>query len=109
MFLAWFSAFVLTQCVECPIYYRALSSGRRAWFRAFWISALTHPLFFLLLPFLFGSEVLRPLWMVEVLVVAMEFIILRWMGVKSALAWALCANGASLLVGGMTRSLWGWP
>ncbi len=109
MLEAWFAAFLLTQGVECPIYRYALGPGRAAWLKAFSISAVTHPLFFLVLPLLVEPSPWQPLWLVELLVVGLEFLLLRWMGAQSVLSWVLFANGASLLVGGVTRTLWGWP
>ena len=109
MLEAWLGAFVLTQCVECPLYKRALDPGTRPWLKAFSVSALTHPMLFLVIPMLLGGQPLRPLWLVEGIVVGIEFALLRRMGVQSALFWALTANGASLLIGGITRSIWGWP
>ena len=109
MIEAWFWAFVFTQCVECPIYCRAFSSHRKPWGRAFIPSAVTHPLFFLVIPHLLAPGSLIPLWMVEFCVVILEGIILRAMRVRAGFFWALIANGASLSLGSLSRLLWGWP
>ena len=109
MLETWFVAFCFTQLIECPIYRIPLKSSTRPWVMAFCISGLTHPFFFLALPWLLGKSIWGPLWIIEAMVVIIEAILLRAMGVQRALPWSFVANGASLLTGGIFRLLWGWP
>jgi hypothetical protein len=106
---AWFSAFALTQLVECPIYVRALRGHERPWLWAFGASALSHPLIFLVLPSLWSGDWLSYVVMAEGIAVAIETLWLSWLGVARPLRWALAANFASLGISLATRALFDWP
>lgn len=135
---AWFSAFVLTQAIEVPIYLVAL--GRRADARGsalppeslrwrlgfgFLASMATHPYVWFVIPALFYSS----LWLAAVttwpallpwrhvlffitaesFAVLAEGLLLRALRVRRPLLWALVANAASAGTGMLTRALFDWP
>jgi len=111
--LAWMSAFVLTQAVEMPIY--VLACRQRAWPRrllvAFATSALTHPIVWFVIPDLMAQTSYEVYFAVaEGFAVLAEALVLRvGAKVRYALLWALGANAASVVVGELTRALFGWP
>jgi len=135
---AWFSAFVLTQAIEVPIYLMALR--RRAEARGtvlapeslrwrfgfgFLASMATHPYVWFVIPALFSSR----LWLAtttawpallpwrhalffvtaESFAVLAEALLLRALRVRRPLLWALVANAASAGTGMLTRALFDWP
>ena len=119
--IPWLSAFAVTQAVEMPIYVRALREGEPTIDRlpvaiaiAFGASALTHPIVWFVMPRLITGD-----WLTMVLVAELFAIVaeaawlwafgLRAFGLKRALAWAAFANAASVLVGLISRQLFGWP
>lgn len=108
---AWFNAFLVTQAVEAPIYRYGY---RVSWLLALAPSAITHPLLWIayyqgfnhLIPLSQGGQ----LFTIEALVCLLEgLFLLGVVGRKSALIWAVIANGASVLVGITLRALIGWP
>ena len=121
----WLVAFAFTQIVEIPIYLRALR-GRPA--VAFGASALTHPIVWFVIPrvwvhlylgliglsaaLVIPSPLIRYVCMVllaETFAVGVEALYLHVFKVRRALAWSLVANGASVTLGLLARSLFGWP
>ncbi len=104
---AWLIAFVFTELVEVPIYSVGLRVGILP---ALGASAITHPLlWFVFFPHvdlsyrakLVSSELL--VFLVEAAYFA--FLFRR----KRALLWSALANGASLGLGMLSRSLFGIP
>jgi hypothetical protein len=110
LFLAWLSAFALTQAVEVPIYSRAVDGPwRRRLAVGFAASAITHPLVWIgVLYVLPGPWELRVLGM-EGFAIGVEALWLRRFGVRRALAWSMVANGASWGLGSLSRAWLGWP
>ncbi len=138
MIAAWFSAFVLTQAIEVPIYLVALR--RRADARGtalapeslrwrlgfgFLASMATHPYVWFVIPSLFASSLwtdavtawpaLLP-WRyalffaaAEAFAVLAEALLMRALRVRRPLLWALVANAASAGMGLLTRALFDWP
>jgi predicted PurR-regulated permease PerM len=118
MVMAWLSAYLFTQVVECPIYLFAQRDSSRRWRAqmaiAFAASGITHPIVWFVIP---------PLWMnadqfggywtmvaiAEVFAVVAEGAFLWALGLRRALLWALLANVASAGLGLLSRSLFGWP
>lgn len=100
----WFSAFLLTQIIEVPIYCwmaRTLIGTRRAVF-AFGASAITHPIIWFCLPWQTGPYV--PLVVVaEVFAVVVEALWGRLWRVPHFWKAALLANTASFGVGMTVR------
>ena len=100
--IAYLRLFAVTQVVEMPIYWFALAE-RPAWQRlliGFGASAITHPIFVILLhPHLMALGPTGALLVGETLVVAVEGLWLRWFEVESPWLWALTANAASVAVG----------
>lgn len=126
---AWLAAFVFTQCVEMPLYARALGRARRArWLLAFGASAITHPVVWFVMPGAWEALYLRaidahPAWVIaspgwryaslvalaETFAVLVEAVYLRLLGVKRAFVWSLGANAASVTLGLVSRAVFGWP
>ncbi len=100
--VAYLRLFAITQIVEMPIYWFALAE-RPAWQRlliGFAASAITHPIFVILLhPYLISLGPTGALLVGETLVVAFEGLWLRSFGVEQPWLWALTANAASVAVG----------
>ena len=120
----WLSAFALTQLVEAPLYYWALSAQRAPHLAAHhgprWArvtrraalslapSAMTHPLLWMLWPAL-----MRPLglsqWTLtctgELLVWLTEGLMLWTLGLPHPWRWSLAANALSLLLFPLWRAL----
>jgi hypothetical protein len=115
--IAWLSAFVLTQAVEMPLYVRALREGKPPTIErlpialavAFGASAITHPVVWFVIPTLIPGEWLTMVLVAELFAIATEAVWLRAFRLKRALAWAAFANAASVLVGIVSRQLFGWP
>jgi hypothetical protein len=126
--LAWFHAFLFTQVVECPIYFfalrRAQPSKRVRVAIAFGASALTHPIVWFVIPpviyksapmlhgwALFGTSAAWVLMAVvaETFAVAAEAYYLAQFKVLRPWRWALAANAASVVLGLLSRSLFGAP
>lgn len=125
--LRWVLAFVLTQCVECPIYIRAFRV--RPWV-AFGASAITHPIVVFVIPRLWGAlylaavsgspgRVLSPDAyfvvygvLAETFAIVTEALWLAWradLGAKRALVVSLVANVASSATGGICYLVTGYP
>lgn len=102
----WLSAFAFTQLIEVPLYSYLLGCSG---LRAFGASALTHPVIWCVFPYLhLGyawavalAEVFA--WLAETAYFARPY------GVRRALATALLANGASAVLGSLSRWLFGVP
>ena len=107
--ISWLGAFVVTQAVECPIYGWALRNRSHRWLWAFALSAVTHPIIFFVFPTFFPADYWTYVSVAEAFAVGVETLILQSLAVSSALRWALLANGASLLLGGSLRAVFGWP
>lgn len=113
---AWLGAFALTQLVETPIHAAALGPDR-PWSRrlllGFGASALTHPIVFLgfprLMPGHFAGDYWTAVAAAEAFAVAVEALYLSRLGVARAIGWSLLANGASVVVGQLSRAAFGWP
>ncbi len=116
-FWMWLSAFALTQLVETPIYAAGLASRadpRRGLAvcvgYGFLASSLTHPAVWWVIPELIPLEHYALFFVVaEGFAVAVEALLMRALGLRHPLLWALIANGASVLVGLVLRQLIGWP
>jgi hypothetical protein len=123
--VTWLAAFAFTQCIEVPIYMRAMR-GRPA--VAFGASAITHPIVWFVVPrlwvqlylaliasstvFVIRAPALRYAAMVllaECFAVVIEALYLRAFEIRRAFAWSLFANGASVTLGLLSRTLSGWP
>ena len=121
----WLVAFAFTQLVEMPIYMRALR-GRPG--VAFGASAITHPFVWFVIPaawtriylamigldsrLMIASPVARYIALTvlaETFAVIVEAIYLRAFGLRRALWWSLEANAASVGLGLILRSMFGWP
>lgn len=114
--IPWLSAFGVTQAVEIPIYLRALREREPIIERlpvaiavAFGASALTHPIVWFVMPRLIAGDWLTMVLVAELFAIAAEAAWLRAFGLPRALAWAAFANAASVLVGLISRQLFGWP
>jgi hypothetical protein len=114
--IPWLSAFGLTQAIEVPIYIRALREREPiddrisvAFAIAFGASALTHPIVWFVMPRLITGDWLTMVLVAELFAITAEAVWLRAFGLPRSLAWAAFANAASVLVGLISRSLFGWP
>jgi hypothetical protein len=112
----WFSAFILTQAVEAPIYVWASRGGQWRWRRrlavALGASALTHPVVWWVIPRLEWSSYRAYFIAAEgfaLVVEALLLVLALKKRIAAALAWSLLANGASVAVGRLLRELFGWP
>ena len=109
--LAWLRAFLLTQLIEAPIYRRSYGASLAV---ALGASAITHPIVWFVF---FGPlSLLAPLPYLAKLALAELFAWLvesAWLAgvarLPGALRYALLANLASLTVGMLTRSVFGFP
>ena len=112
---AWLAAFIFTQLIEIPIYFRGLSCSLWA---AFGASAITHPIVW----FGFFSPYWRNFYssgtafyyshlvMAELFAWLAEAAYFRFLFKKQrALLWAAIANAASLGLGFLSRYLFGVP
>jgi len=109
----WALAFVFTEAVEVGVYRWALrwAEGERfahPWLAALVPSLVTHPFVWFAFPYL----PLPWVWMVvaaETFAVVVEALLLwRWK-VPWALGWSFLANGLSLGLGLLSRSIFGLP
>lgn len=105
---AWLLAYLGTQLVEVPLYLRA--TGNR-WAVSWLASTWTHPVVWFLFPKLIPLH-----WGYWGMVAAAETFALLveagWLafcGLRSALVWSLGANGASLVLGLISRQTLGFP
>ena len=104
--IAWAWAFAFTQVIEIPVYRRWLGCSL---LRAFGASALTHPLIWWLFPHshlpYFVAVTIAELfaWLAESAYFARPY------GARRALFAALIANGASFVLGMISRELCGFP
>jgi hypothetical protein len=118
---AWARAFACTQLVEVPIYIWLIPAPR---VRAFAASACTHPLVWFAFPLLARAELLTPWFRIALPGLSYR----AWGSLAEVFAWlaeaalmssvasfrrALCvsfaANGASVMLGMVSRSLWQLP
>lgn len=110
-FIAWLRAFIFTELVEMPIYRFGFGAP---WRMAFAASALTHPVvwFGFFGPFSerlpIGYETRAVVaevfaWLVEA--VFLSRVVRR----PDALGWSFVANAASVLLGTILRSRYGYP
>lgn len=100
----WLFAFLATQVIEVPIYWRSMPE-RPAWARLLigaGASTITHPFVWWAIQHLPGSYPAR-LWGAEAAAWLVEAAWLRLFGVERALLWSLVANGLSLGVGTLAR------
>jgi len=107
-FRAWLAAFVFTEIVEVPIYWRGL---RCSPFAALGASAITHPIvwFGFFAPCWHAAYVTRVV-AAELFAWLAEAAYFRYLWRKErALLWALVANAASFGLGLLSRYLFGWP
>ncbi|MBW2526753.1 MAG: hypothetical protein JRI23_21400 [Deltaproteobacteria bacterium] len=114
----WLAAFVFTQVCECPIYVVAQrGSPRRTVVKlalAFGASALTHPVVWFVIPWLWYDVLgARSYWgmagVAETFAVAAEGLYFRQLGVRRPWLWALGANLTSVTLGLTSRHLFGMP
>jgi hypothetical protein len=117
---AWLGAFAFTQAVECPIYVYALGEARPRRSRAgraavaFGASAITHPVVWFLFPWLwirlgYPGGYWTMVAFAEAFAVLVEAAYVWGFGLSAALGWAVVANAASLGLGLLLRSAFGWP
>lgn len=122
--LRWLLAFAFTQAVECPIYASALRDrtrgGETTWplgarlAGAFGASALTHPVVWFVIPWLWEQlGWLGGYWgmvaAAEAFAWGAEGLYLRALALRSPFAWSLVANAASFGLGLLSRSIFGLP
>lgn len=121
---AWLRAFLFTQAIEMPIYRRMLDVS---WPRAFLATMLTHPFVWFAFPLLEFTRVLIPgfgdvpsfalprsIWIpiAEAFAVIVEIGVMKFRSERSWLLSALAsvlANVASVLLGEISRALFGYP
>lgn len=103
--MTWWTAFLLTQAIEMPVYALAMRGTPLSWaWRAsvaFGASALTHPVVWFVLPGLFEPSL--GWWgyvlVAETFAVVAEALYLRAFAIPRPWAWALAANGLSATIG----------
>jgi hypothetical protein len=112
----WLSAFVVTQLVETPVYALALTRDgppRPLWRRVaygFLASLLTHPVVWFVIPELIPLTNYELFFVcAEGFALVAECLLMRALGLRRPLMWALAANGGSVLVGYGLRAAFGWP
>jgi hypothetical protein len=108
---SWALAFALTQIIEMPIY-RALAPV--GWWRAFLLSAVTHPIVWYAIPPLCERAGLgygQLLWIAEAFAYLVEAAMLRAWGLRwwRAIAVSAIANTASFAIGEVLRVVWDFP
>lgn len=131
---SWALAFAFTQLVEAPLYLRAQRRDgpeRGRWARvaiALGASAITHPWLWFYAPrawvWLYSAVVLRApalriaspslrfaayALVFESLVVIVEALYFRAWGLRRAWRWSLLANASSVLLGLLSRAVFGAP
>jgi len=122
--VAWFWAFLFTQAVEVPIYVLGL---RARPIEAFGASALTHPIVWFVIPPVFAWLYLALLapypslrlaqepryWtmvvIAEAFAIVAEAVYMRALGREKTLRWSFAANMASVTLGLLSRSMFGYP
>lgn len=108
---AWFSAYLLTQAVEVPIY--LLATRGQPWRARVMIavaaSTLTHPMVWFVIPALHFPSYEAYFVGAESFAVVVEALLLWSFGIRRALLWSLAANVGSVVIGLILRSLIGWP
>ncbi|UQA62699.1 hypothetical protein [Polyangium aurulentum] len=122
--MPWLWAFLFTQAVEMPIYMLGL---RVRPIEAFGASALTHPIVWFVIPPLFERIYLALLaphpslrlaqgpryWtmvvIAEAFAIGAEALYMRAIGREKTLRWSFAANLASVTLGLICRSLFGYP
>ena len=109
MFFSWFSAFIVTQAVEAPIYRLSLDARRTPWRLALGASVITHPVVFFVFPNLGFSSYWESILYAEAFAIALEAAYLSCLGVSYSVLWAGLANGLSVAVGLSLRATIGWP
>jgi len=111
--LGWVRAFLFTELVETPIYWRF---GRVRWWRAFLPSAITHPFVWFVFPLL--STMLGASWTLAMIFAELfawwvEALFLYMtkprVPLLHAVLLSLGANAASLGLGLLSRQLTGYP
>ncbi len=113
----WGEAFVFTEAIEVPIYLVAFARDgaaprRPPWQRvaiAFAASLLTHPFVWFVFPRLHGLSYDARTVLSEIFAWAVEAALLRSFGLRRAVAWSFAANAASLGLGLLSRTLFGFP
>jgi hypothetical protein len=108
--IEWFHAFVLTQLVEIPIYYRASRNLKPQQRLAYAIgaSAWTHPIVWFVFPWE-SAPYVPTLLAAEAFAIGGESLWGKAFGVSHPLRWSLIANASSVAVGMITRALFAWP
>ncbi len=116
--IPWLGAFVFTQLVECPIYVAALRKSERSWALAlaiaFGASAITHPVVWFVIPWLWNAlHRAGGYWgmvvAAELFAILVEALYLNRLGLRRALVWAFVANLSSVTLGLISRAIFGWP
>jgi hypothetical protein len=105
---AWLSAFLFTQLIEVPTYRRGLGVG---WWAAFGATALTHPVvWFVVFHRTVRADYVTKAVVAELFAWLAEAAYFHWChGRRNALGWALVANAASVMLGFVSRALFGTP
>ncbi len=111
--VAWMRAFVFTQIVEAPIYWRLL---RASWVRSVLPSTITHPFVWFVFPLLskLGVKWLFVVALAELFAWLVEAAFFALTG-KVRVAWrralfvSFVANAASVVLGMLSRELFGAP
>lgn len=122
--LAWLAAFAFTQAVEMPIY---RFGAKTRIDEAFCASAITHPVVWFVIPYLYErlyvAMAMRWEWarvddrigywvmvfFCEAFAVGVEAGYLKWLGKKRPLAWSFAANLASVSLGFLSRAVFHFP
>jgi len=116
--LAWLAAFVFTQVVEMPIWTYALRTRTKPDERmelwaciavAFGASAFTHPIVWFVFPQIAPGSYWAQVAQCEAFAVLAEAAYMSFLGLPSALAWSILANGASAGLGLLSRATLGFP
>ncbi len=104
----WWIAFLITQAIEIPIYMWMVP--RRRWpiqlLIAFGASAITHPFLWFAYPWYMPAPGWLLFFVGEGLVVLVEGMYLRVLGIKNPFLWALLANVVSAGAGEAIRVVW---
>jgi len=97
MLSQWFIAFIITQCLEMPVYLAAFRGRPLICFGA---SAITHPIIWFVFPLVIPLDhYTLYLLAAESFAVIIEAFYLHFFGLKKALLWSLLANSISFLSG----------
>ncbi len=107
----WFTAYLLTQAVEIPIYLAATRG--KPWRARLAIAAaastLTHPMVWFVIPSLGWPNYEAYFVGAESFAFAVEALLLWSLAVRRPLLWSLAANAGSVVVGLILRAIFGWP